>query len=166
MSVAHKRAILVQQRSINIILLQLTNESGLIKEPNSRLKADRAHRWWDTSHPRLPLCSWELVNVFFPLRSCKSGCIKITMLKRQLLKSNKICLVPSQGKWHASVFYFFSNWAKKEGLWLQVCGRDLWQCMLAVCKILIHARVTMLTAVHYIYICNQKRKKESKQCFG
>lgn len=45
MSVAHKRAILVQQRSINRILLQLTNESGLIKEPNSRLKADQAHRW-------------------------------------------------------------------------------------------------------------------------
>lgn len=43
MSVAHKRAFLVQQRSINIILLQLANESVLIKEPNSRLKADRAH---------------------------------------------------------------------------------------------------------------------------
>ena len=45
MSITHKRAILTARRSINIIWLQLANESGLIKEPNSRRETDRVHRW-------------------------------------------------------------------------------------------------------------------------
>lgn len=64
-SISHKRAIRAAKRSINIIWLQLANESGLIKEPNSRRETDWEHRWWDTSHPRLPLCSQELVNGIF-----------------------------------------------------------------------------------------------------
>lgn len=71
---------LAAKRSINIIWLQPANESGLIKEPNSRRETDR-----DTKVARhitskivtlLPRASkWNF------LTSHKRGCIKIILLK-------------------------------------------------------------------------------------